>query len=483
MQFIDGLKSRSSAGSNVVKNTTKNSNIAKKSTKVVAKNLNMQGKRVSTVKAKTASIKEEKKNTLENVSQNNMAMDFVKPVRSFDLDITSSDVEKLKEEQEKQAQDKNKTVKPEEKSKKKKEKKKLGKARKIITSLLLIIVLAIIGLIVWGMVFGNDIISKLTNGQSGIFDIMHLMSEEHVELKKDANGRTNILAFGTSGYNMEGDEGNGVHDGAQLTDSIMVISFDQETHDVAMVSLPRDLKAGRTCTATGKVNEVYWCANIDGDNEKAGADALAEKIKEILGVDIQYYVHVNWQTISSIVDMIGGIDITLDEDIQDYYYTGAVYDAGVAYHLDGGMALGLARARHGTSGGDFTRGNSQQKILIAIKDKIMANGISWTNALSMINSIGDNLRTNISLDEMKTGIWLMGDIDLNGMRQVPLIDYENGINYMTTGMINGISYVLPTAGVDNYNSLQIYIQEKLLTTPVVEEPEITNETTEEEVVE
>ena len=53
-----------------------------------------------------------------------------------------------------------------------------------------------------------------------------------------------------------------------------------------------------------------------------------------------------------------------------YYWTGAVYEPGIAYTLNGEQALGLARARHGTTGGDFSRGASQQKILIGIKNKI-----------------------------------------------------------------------------------------------------------------
>ena len=61
----------------------------------------------------------------------------------------------------------------------------------------------------------------------------------------------------------------------------------------------------------------------------------------------------------------------LNEGIYDYYWTGAVYEPGIAYTLNGEQALGLARARHGTASGDFTRGASQQKILIGIKDKVL----------------------------------------------------------------------------------------------------------------
>ena len=113
-------------------------------------------------------------------------------------------------------------------------KKPVSKKRKIITGILLFIVLILLGGVIWFILWGNDIIAKITGGQGNIFD---LFTENYVDLKTDENGRTNILAFGTSGYNMDGDEGNGTHDGAQLTDSIMVISLDQKTGDVAMLSL------------------------------------------------------------------------------------------------------------------------------------------------------------------------------------------------------------------------------------------------------
>jgi LCP family protein required for cell wall assembly len=125
----------------------------------------------------------------------------------------------------------------------------------------------------------------------------------------------------------------------------MVVSLDQDTGDVAIVSLPRDLYAGYTCTATSKINEVYWCNNQSGDNEEAGATALQAKIKEILGIDTQYWLHMNWGAIVNIVDTLGGITIVLDEDIDDQWYTGAVYSAGVPYTINGYDALVLSRAR------------------------------------------------------------------------------------------------------------------------------------------
>ena len=347
----------------------------------------------------------------------------------------------------------------------KKLKKPTSKKRKIILgviiTLLSLIVIAGTIFVLWG----NDIIAKITGGQGNVLDLI-FTDDKYEPLKTDANGRTNILALGTSGYNMAGDEGSGTHDGAQLTDSIMVISLNQDTGDIAMLSLPRDLKASPTCTATGKINEVYWCNNINGNNEAAGATALMTEVGNILGMDFQYYAHLNWGSLVSIVDTLGGITITLDEDIEDYYYTHAVYQAGIEYTLNGEEALGLARARHGTTSGDFSRGASQQKILIGIKDKVFEKDLSITDLLSLASTLGDNLRTNFSIDEMKTLAHLTSEFDFDSMRQISLLSPQR---LMTTGMINGISYVLPSAGVGNYTAIQNYIAKMLSSDPKIYE--------------
>ena len=383
-------------------------------------------------------------------SPTSITEDFLKPTQVFDFDETSGELKAAKDT-------------PKKSKKTKKQKKPMSKKRKIITWTSLVIVFILIGVVIWFIIWGNDIISRITGGQGNIFD---LFTETYEPLKTDANGRTNILAFGTSGYNMDGSEGNGVHDGAQLTDSIMVISLNQDTGDVAMLSLPRDLKASPTCTATGKINEVYWCNNMDGDNEQAGAEALMTEVGDILGIDFQYYAHLNWGSLVQIVDTLGGIDITLDEDISDYYYTGAVFEAGTTYTINGEQALGLARARHGTTSGDFSRGASQQKILIGIKNKAFKKELSITDMLSLASTLGDNLRTNFSIDEMKTLAHLTSSFDFGSMRQVSLIEPEH---LMTTGTIGGISYVLPSAGVGNYSAIQAYVAKMFSSDPRVYE--------------
>lgn len=397
--------------------------------------------------------------------------DFLSPVSAFDFDadtkeLTAINPSEITKPHTDTMKDDNLLSDPPKKSKKaKKTKKKPSKARRIITIILLIIVLSLIGLVTWGILWGNDIIAKITGGQGNVFDLFTFVDETYEPLKTGENGRTNILAFGTSGFNMDGEGFDGVHDGADLTDSIMIISLNQDTGDIAMLSLPRDLKASPTCTATGKINEVYWCNNMNGNNEQAGAEALMAEVGYILGLDFQYYAHVNWGSLESIVDTLGGITITLDEDISDYYYTGATFKAGVEYTINGEQALGLARARHGTIGGDFSRGASQQKILIGIKNRVFEKHLSITDLLSLASTLGDNLRTNFSVSDMKTLAHLTQIFDFDSMRQISLVDYDNGVYYMTTATINGISYVVPAAGVGNYTTIRNFVADQLSSDP------------------
>ena len=471
---IDGLRPRrvsknTATPNGSAKKVVKKSSSSKKTTiKTASRTKTTNSRKTTSIKvqskaskpAKTRVKSEKPVNLVKNESLNTIkeseaVEDFLKPVQAFDFNSENGKLEVAENSP------KNNLVQKKQLEKNKKQKKPMSKKRKITLSIILIILLLILGAGIAFIIWGNDIIAKITGGQGNILDLV-FQEEKYEPLKTDENGRTNILAFGTSGYNMDGEEGNGTHDGAQLTDSIMVISLDQETGDLAMLSLPRDLKASPTCTATGKINEVYWCNNMNNDNEQAGAEALMEEVSRILGIDFQYYAHLNWGALVQIVNTLGGINVTLDEDIADYGWTNAVFEAGKEYTIDGEQALGLARARHGTASGDFTRGASQQKILIGIKDKIFENGLAITDIINLAGTLGDNLRTNFSLDEMRTLAHLMSDFDFDSARQVSLIEPEM---LMTTGTINGISYVLPAGGANYYTRIQNYVAKMFSSNP------------------
>lgn len=418
-----------------INNTRPSRSTAKKIEKI---NRN-SGRLVKSEDINFESIPKKKKKLPKNYTE-----DFLAPVKTFGLEDDGAidldlDEETLMRDAKKATNNK-------------KIKKKMSKKKKFIIAFLFLL---LIGAAVFAWLWLNGFLSKITDGNANLFDFI---VAKDVELKKDENGRTNILVFGTSGYDMSGAEGKGKHDGAQLTDSIMMVSFDQETKDLAMISVPRDLYVGKTCTATGKINEVYYCANQKGDDEEKGAKALQETMEKVTGLSSQYYVHLNWGALVQIVDALGGITVTLDENIKDNW-TKTYISAGEPVTLNGEQALGLARARHGTTGGDFTRGASQQKILVALANKISEkDSLSVQEALGMMDALGDNLRMDFNADEIKTLVHLAPEVSLENMRQIPLTNVgDDKKNYVTTGEIGGISYVIPSAGKDNYTEIKKYI--------------------------
>lgn len=431
---IDGLVSRRTKTNNS-KNSTKVVSTAKTKASTVKKAAPKKAtpKKPNTKKIVVDSPKEEKP-TPESIAE-----DFLSPVQAFDFDEQSGKLVKSKNPK---------------KPTKGIKKPKMSKKKKIIISIITIIILLLVGAVIWL----NYLLSKMTDGGN----ILDLFSQQYTPLKTDENGRTNILAFGTSGYNMDGETSGGTHDGAQLTDSIMIISLNQETGDAAMLSLPRDFKASSICTGTGKINEVFWCNNMEGDNEQAGAEALMAEVGDILDIDFQYYAHVNWGSLIQIVDILDDIKVTLDEDIQDYYGTGYSYQANIEYDIDGNQAMILSRARYGTANGDFSRSASQQKILIGIKEKIQSKKLSIMDIVNLANTLGDNLRTNFSVDELKTLAHLASEFDFNNIRQVSLIEPEQ---LVTTGSIGGISYVLPVGGAGYYKDIQVYVKKMFSNNP------------------
>ena len=311
--------------------------------------------------------------------------------------------------------------------------------------------------------------SKVFSGN--IFDLLG----QGATLKADENGRTNILVFGTS-------EDDPAHKdaGANLTDSIMILSLDQKNKNAAMISVPRDLwvKYGQSCSNgyEGKINAVYQCGAEDG-SEQQGAKMLMDIVGESFDMDLQYYAHINYTVVRDTVNAVGGVDITIDSDdprgIMDRNFDWACryqcyfvkWPNGPA-HLDGDHALALARARnaaggYGLGGGNFDREQYQQKIMVALKKKAasagtLANPVAVSN---IIDALGNNVRTSFNAGEVKTLINLANELPDSSIKSISLV--ETGHEVMTTGNVNGQSVVKPKAGTYDFSDVQSYIRSKL----------------------
>lgn len=350
--------------------------------------------------------------------------------------------------------------------------------RKIIKRV--IIVLFILMIAVGGFVGVKAILAGNKAFRGNFFDFL-----QKAPLKQDANGRTNILVFGTA----EDDEG-GTHPGGNLTDSIMVVSLDQTKKNAYMISLPRDLwvKYAQTCTVgnEGKLNAAYLCASDDGQDEPAGAKGLMDKTGEILGLDVQYYAHINFTVVSEAVDAVGGVDVKIEsEDPRGIYdpnfdwkcnHTCRMvdYKNGEVAHLDGVHALALARARNAEGGyglpnGNFDREKNQQKILRALQEKAISAG-TLTNigkVTGLIDALGNNLRTNFETKEIRTLVELGQEVKGDKLKSISLVDEEDPM--VTTANVYGQSSVVPVDGTYDYTGIISYIRKNLNASPITRE--------------
>lgn len=479
---IDGLQRRSvkNTGSKI---TVRHASAAPKKKPATKKIV------VSSPKKKRSLEVPDKKKDLKELIAENDALEATSTredaVKDFLEEVRDSDPTDLAELPKKEKM----KEKPPKKSKKEKIKK--PKKHKVLKRVLLILLLLILAGGAAVYFYFNDFIAKVTDGGNLLG---FLFSDPDTPLKKDDQGRTNIVIFGTEGYNM--DDPN--YDGGFLTDSMMLLSIDQDSGDAKAVSLPRDLKASYTCTGTGKINEVYFCEYSKNDGSEASrkeyetraSNKLGEAFTEVLGVDVHYHVHANWAAVIRIVDAIGGIDVvftsegqtwegdettietTSKKGLRDVNSHGKVYidyPNGQVIHLDGAQALGVARVRnayggYGASNGNFNREVFQQRILEAIVKKAKSKNLTsdLVAVMQIKDAVGDNLRTDFKDDEIKAALKVASNVDFTNLETISLYSTDDKpAALMRTGTINGISYVLPTAGVGNYTNIKSYIKRKL----------------------
>lgn len=211
---------------------------------------------------------------------------------------------------------------------------------------------------------------------------------------------------------------------AQLTDTIVVATFDTKDKSVAILNIPRDTISRAANGETHKINSAYG---------RGGMDRLVTEIKNLLGYEVNRYVIVNFTAFTRIVDAIGGIEVEVPEDM--YKNTGDMLidlKAGRQV-LDGEHALMLMRYR-GYANADIDRINMQQEVYRAVIDQL-ATPATILKLPSLTSIIAQNVQTNMSVGEL---IWI-------GTNYVSMDTDDVVTNTLphTPRYINNISYILP----------------------------------------
>jgi LCP family protein required for cell wall assembly len=239
----------------------------------------------------------------------------------------------------------------------------------------------------------------------------------------DGKQRLNILLIGA-------DEQRGGHN----TDTLITVSIDPVTKQVAMFSLPRDtvdvpVPAGPARSLWGsayrnKINSFFinnrrrsdvW----PGNDRTRGYNALKATIGELYGLDIKYFVEVNFDGFRKVVDAVGGVTVNVQIPVSDDAFptvtgrTTRLYIPSGLQHMDGAQALRYARSRKTSS--DFDRAARQQRLLLSLREQADPQALI-PRLPQLIDALKQTVRTDIPISQLDELLGLASSVDTTNIR-------------------------------------------------------------------
>ena len=198
---------------------------------------------------------------------------------------------------------------------------------------------------------------------------------------------------------ISGSDTRGGFDENGRSDVIMVATVNPKTGTILLTSIPRDYYVTTACDAgdgcqLGALDKITH-TGIHGTN------TTKRTVEQLLGIEINYTFKVGFDTVTDIVDAVGGVDVNVEpgyECSNFLHAPGLSVHAGVN-HLNGEQALGYARERYAYSEGDRQRTKNQQQVLMGIVNKVTSPAIV-TNYASIMDSMANTFSTTMSNDEI-----------------------------------------------------------------------------------
>lgn len=323
----------------------------------------------------------------------------------------------------------------------KKNKKKKSKIKVFLRSILIIVLIVIVGYAIW---FGVNVARHINKDAN--YDPLSATALGIDPEKLKTIGRINVLILGESGY----------EDDYKLADTIMVASYNPQTQQASILSVPRDTYVGKkdknsassNYLASYKMNSVYR----NGTN----IPETIERVEELIGQDIDNYVLIDTNAITQIVDAIGGVtfNVPIDMDYDDTNQNLHIHLKAGEQLIDGAKAEQLLRFRHNNDwtsypaeygDNDLGRMKTQREFIQeTLKQLIKFENV--TKVLDLINIVFNNIKTDLTVETIKYYIPYAFKFDMNNIK---------------SGMIPGIS--------EQCNGIWLYIANKNQTKELVDD--------------
>lgn len=272
-------------------------------------------------------------------------------------------------------------------------------------------------------------------------------------LAGEEDGRVNFLLLGMGGAG---------HDGAYLTDTMILASFQPKEKKIAMVSIPRDLVIPLPGYGWRKINNVN--AFAEAEKRDSGGETTMAAVSEVLDIPIHYYIRADFLGFETLIDKLGGVSVYVDKSFTDYQYPtdDAKYQT-LSFEegwqkMDGKTALEFVRSRHGTNGeaSDFARSRRQQKVLVSLKDKILSFGtlLNPNKIQDVYDTMKNSVNTNMEMWELLRLGRLARDVDTGKIIHQVISADPGGL--LVAANVDGAYVLEPRAG--NFSELQFLVK-------------------------
>ncbi len=288
---------------------------------------------------------------------------------------------------------------------------------------------ALIALGVAGAIFSYQVTTSSDGTGSfpklAIFSTIKQLVHTDQLLRGESEDRINILLMGVGGAG---------HDGPQLSDTMILASYQPSTKNIGLISVPRDLYVPIPGYGWRKINHANAYGEIEAQG--TGPNLASQVVEDIFKQPIHYYVRVDFDGFAELIDELGGLDIAVENSFTDPSYptvgkedtncgtfTESFNEEGEVIqvpdyscrfevlrftegpmHMDGETALKFVRSRHGTNGegSDFARSRRQQLILLAVREQILSAStlLNPTKISRILDTLRDNIATNIESPEL-----------------------------------------------------------------------------------
>lgn len=291
------------------------------------------------------------------------------------------------------------------------------------------------------------------------------------DLLSNTSDRTNLLLLGMGGAG---------HEGADLTDSMVVISFDHPSKKISLISIPRDIWVD---SMKAKINTAFHYGEIK--QPQGGGLILAKSaVAEITGLPIHYAFSVDFTGFTKAIDLVGGINVSIDRTFDDYKYPIAGkenvlpesdryehlhFDKGPT-QLDGVTALKFVRSRYaeGEEGTDFARSARQQKVIEAFRTNLLNQKtlLDGKKLNELFDLYGQYIKTDINKDEYPAFAKLVLLSDTSSIKAITLT--ASNPQTKEVGILENPKFRAPYQGQyvliakdNNWDALKQYIQNNL----------------------